>query len=788
MVNGFYGININALGLKGNQQLGVNGAKAKNTGKFEAELAEKGHLSADGIKNGLSNAELKAMDKNGDGLLTEDEFNNSLKGKMRNEDVQMLWSGYLQSYQLNLSAQNKTVGNETFVTTGTTVTTDTATGSATTTYETKMTGYTETDTDNDGTTSLSRRKFTVGEDGNAVQTNMTVKVENGYSHGKELKNEALGSSTVVDNYNQYEVREIHSGNIDIRGIQYNKNTITSITINGTTYSGNNISKDGDVVTIKDNDGKIIAQAELSPKDNISSNKLRKLRTDFSPMGEAGKEINIDSKGNITEITQNNNITKLKDTTINSKLNTAAGKMGDIINMYAKAGGGTNIPNSVMEELTNLISSIPGKLDFASDAVDSDDGFSMLNGNKWVDENFQDQPEGVRNSMKAALKQMASLSPDGKFSMSILGSLKFSYAALSSKTANINTTNMNTIASNILKGGETSNIVNDIFNGLGDANIGITKDDMYNILMKGDTNKDGRIDDNLEANALNDLVSFTNKLADKREITPDEAHKLADKSMTKSNLYNMIKAFSDVKGVTISNSILDKAMVKIYKEISKNDSTGQINVKDLDFSSITTNVKIQQALTSAFTNIAADGTLDAGDFDEANTIYTILANDVDGNKATNTNLKALRDHYNDVDEIAKISSFDKSSINNIFIRTNQFATNLLDNTLPANIKLYSSYPNLQKLTALNSGLEKFLLDYPQAAKMINEHPERAPQIMSSISGQEAEIKLENGTRIKYNPTSNTEYTFNKNGFKTSTRNPAYVYFINHNNVGIRGRNA
>ncbi|WP_286008917.1 hypothetical protein, partial [Methanobrevibacter woesei] len=230
-------LNYKALGISGNSQLGSD---SKSTGKTD-------------FTDGLSASELKQIDKDGDGIITEAEFKKAYKG----EDADKYWATYTSFYK---SSTKKNANGTSSVTQtlddGTKVQSNFDKDGNLTGYKKVATGKDDSTTtivyNKDGSKST---KTIVLEDGSASKYNYKTKA---WSH-KSV------DGSVVSTNSKGNVTSVNAGNTKA-SFSYNSDgkTLKSVKLGDTTYTNVSVNSSGNY-TVKDSNGKVVLT--LSKRDN-----------------------------------------------------------------------------------------------------------------------------------------------------------------------------------------------------------------------------------------------------------------------------------------------------------------------------------------------------------------------------------------------------------------------------------------------------------------------------------------------------------------------------------------
>ena len=240
-------LNYLAFGIKGNKQLGSNKVAAEN--KLD-------------LTDGLSEDELKLIDKNKDGAISEEEYKQTFGGQ--GDAYKTYWEA-LTTFYNSKCKNNKNGATETSQVNDVTVTS---------TYGANGTlkSYTETTVDAEGVKTVV--SYTV-KNGKAVKTK-TTKI-NADGTQSILNNETNVSTTksidgtaISTNQNGNLITLATADGSTKINFGYDKNgkiAKATVVINGKKYTGAKVStsKDGKTTTIKNSDGKIIAKYHTNEK-------------------------------------------------------------------------------------------------------------------------------------------------------------------------------------------------------------------------------------------------------------------------------------------------------------------------------------------------------------------------------------------------------------------------------------------------------------------------------------------------------------------------------------------
>lgn len=283
-------INYLAMNINGNKQLGSS--NKATTGKLD-------------LTDGLSEEELKLIDKNKDGSISEEEFKQTFGGK---EDTYKTYWDALTSFYNSKCKKTENGSKETSKVDGATVSSN---------YDKngKLISYTKTTINAEGVKTVLT--YTV-ENGVAKHTKTTTINTDGTqeifnNETKVTTNKSIdGTAVSTDKSGNLKTLTTADGNTKIN-FAYDKNgniTKATVTINGKKVTGSAVtkSKDGKTITIKDKDGNIVAKYHtnedgetfITAYKNGSKSKCFKLDDNNEPVyvntyGTSGK-----NKGKVTQ--------------------------------------------------------------------------------------------------------------------------------------------------------------------------------------------------------------------------------------------------------------------------------------------------------------------------------------------------------------------------------------------------------------------------------------------------------------------------------------------------------
>lgn len=268
-------LNYKALSLSGNAQLGSDTSAS----------------SKSDLTDGLSKSELEKIDKDKDGIITEEEFKKAYKGK----DAQKYWDTYTSFYK----ASSKTAANGT--TTLTQTLPDGTKVQSTFDKSGNVTGYknVKNNKDKSVTTTIYDKDgnktavTTVLPDGSSTKYNCKSK---GYTHTA-----ADGTSVSTDSSGKVTSVKTGSGSLDA-SVAYKGNDVKSVKIGDKTYT-NVTSKDGNF-TVKDAKGNIVLTLTTKKNGEVSVAKYKN--------GKRTENLNLNSDKepkSIFEYDKNGNATK-----------------------------------------------------------------------------------------------------------------------------------------------------------------------------------------------------------------------------------------------------------------------------------------------------------------------------------------------------------------------------------------------------------------------------------------------------------------------------------------------
>ena len=274
-------INYLALNLKGNNQLG-----SKKT-------AESGQID---YTDGLSAEELKKIDKNGDGAITEAEFKKAFNGS-KNE-YKKYWDAYKSFYSASTKKKSDGTATSTATVNGKTVNSKYNKNGKLISYTVVTTAEdgtktTKTYTVTDGVAKLKSTKVT-GSDGSTVTTTTS-------SSGAKTKTTKDGTS-VTKKDGKLTTISTKSKPKDTITFKYDSKTgklkSATVKIGNQTYKGSKITtkkdkNDGVTQTIKDKKGNIVAK--------IYTDKNGKQVVTEYKAGKKYKEYDINKNGEATSI-------------------------------------------------------------------------------------------------------------------------------------------------------------------------------------------------------------------------------------------------------------------------------------------------------------------------------------------------------------------------------------------------------------------------------------------------------------------------------------------------------
>ena len=161
-------------------------------------------------KNGLNKKELAVIDVNGDGAITETEFKDAFGGT-DDEAYKKYWQTYSQYYTASTNSDGKTTQTKNGIKTESTFDGE------------KMTGYTQTKVNKDGSIEVKTYNFN-----SSTGLYEVTKIETKYQDGVNLTNNSDGSTEVklqdivLEKYNRYGQLEYASSTIATYDFEYNQ--------------------------------------------------------------------------------------------------------------------------------------------------------------------------------------------------------------------------------------------------------------------------------------------------------------------------------------------------------------------------------------------------------------------------------------------------------------------------------------------------------------------------------------------------------------------------------------
>lgn len=181
-----------------------------------------------------------------------------------------------------------------------------------------------------------------------------------------------------------------------------------------------------------------------------------------------------------------------------KINDASLHTKDILNKFATAGGKAAIPDDAMETLLNKLATSENLvLNFDTDE-----------GGNWVNSNFANLTDAVKDSIKAALKGIANDVPDNTLTLHDIGNAQYAYAMLSGNSNNITPENIKIIQkeidNGILKRQDNTQAANEIVRKLTEKNVNLNVNEVLAILNTGTKAGSNALYFNQAENTINNL--------------------------------------------------------------------------------------------------------------------------------------------------------------------------------------------------------------------------------------------------------------------------------------------
>lgn len=239
------------------------------------------------LTDGLSAEEIKKIDKNGDGAISESEFKKTFNGK--GNEYKKYWDVYTSFYNTATKKDNKVKQEENGVTT-------------TSKYDEKgkLVSYTQTTVDSNGLKTTVTYKV---ENGKAVKTKTTTNDQNGHKvttneENNNVTRESQDGTKVTTNPNG-QITQIKKTNSDGTEssvkVKYNdKGEVSAINIDGKKYT--NVETKNGTTIVKDKDGNVVYKIKQSDSGtNFISYKD----------GKKSEKININKDGNAEYIVKYN---------------------------------------------------------------------------------------------------------------------------------------------------------------------------------------------------------------------------------------------------------------------------------------------------------------------------------------------------------------------------------------------------------------------------------------------------------------------------------------------------
>ena len=280
-------INYSAMDLKKRAQFGSDEKVSSNQKVEDFDYTD-----------GLSKEELKRIDKNKDGAISEEEFKTAFGGSSADS-----YKSYWDSYKSFYNATSKKTSN------GTQTTTTKDDGTVVKSSYDKdgnLEYYTETTVDDIGFKNTVKYKFIDGEE---VALKQTTVNPNGTSQIKDLKTGSVTVKNVDGTYSKYDKNknlvEIKTDAFGEKGeysfVYDEDGKLKSAKVNGTTYT--NITQKDKTVTIKDKDGNVVAKLSSDGSSNTyfaeyeNGKKAKSVKMDSDGMPEY--VVQYDEKGKST---------------------------------------------------------------------------------------------------------------------------------------------------------------------------------------------------------------------------------------------------------------------------------------------------------------------------------------------------------------------------------------------------------------------------------------------------------------------------------------------------------